>query len=122
MKKSDVIDQNVVVATEVVELTIEQQIAELNAKKLALKEEAKALKEKMMQEKVQLASEKAELKAKKIAELLQNQACFKENKTERIQKLLMEGKSNAQIKEETGYETKFICDTVWRIEKRLGMR
>lgn len=41
------------------------------------------------------------------------------SKTNEIRKCMQEGKINSQIMEETGYTNKFICDTTWRLERKL---
>ena len=44
----------------------------------------------------------------------------KQNKTQKVRECLLKGMSNQAISEETGFSTKFVCDTVWRIEQMVA--
>lgn len=99
------------------------QMAELLAQKLELDAKVKELKD---QEKVAKAEQKAEtakLRTEKLQELLLNGSVeIKENKSQKIRSLILDGKSKADIVILTGYSNKFCLDTIWRIEKELGLR
>jgi len=64
-------------------------------------------------------AEKAEQTAEKLSKMTFNN---KPNKTQAVREALAKGLSNADIAKETGFTTKFICDTVWRIEQMVAQQ
>ena len=116
-----------------VEKTVFEQLDTLKAEeaeaRAQLAEVSKIWKEKIAdlkvaQEKLEAehAEEIAAYRAEKIKEALLKATEKGENKTERIRKLVLEGKTKEQIKAETGYDNKTVLDIVWRIERSLGLR
>lgn len=102
-----------------------EQLAELNsllAEQKAIKDKIKLLKlEDIMSKKIEKENKSKE-KSEKIKELLlNNEIVVKENKSQKVRELLLQGKSKEEMKELLGYDNKFLLDTIWRIEKSLGL-
>ena len=97
-----------------------EQIRLLVEAKKQLEVANKELAEKAKLESQEQAKIKAEARSARIAELLNVEP--KVNKTQEVKILLLQGLDNKAIAEATGYSAKFILDTVWRIEKSLGLR
>lgn len=125
-KSLEVVNEVVVnEVNETLEQSIDRKKAELDtmlAEQKALKERIKALK---LNDVVNKKIEK-EAKAKEKAEriqmlLLNNEVVVKENKSQKVRELLLQGKSKAEMAELLGYDNKFLLDTIWRIEKALGL-
>jgi len=103
----------------------EEQKAELNSlleEQKAIKDKIKLLKlEDVMAKKIEKENKSKE-KSEKIKELLlNNEIVVKENKSQKVRELLLQGKSKDEMKELLGYDNKFLLDTIWRIEKSLGL-
>jgi len=114
-----------VVEVETLQQSIDRKKAELDtmlAEQKALKEKIKSLKlEDLVTKKVE-KEQKAKEKAERIRMLMLNkEVVVKENKSQKVRELLFAGKSKSEIAEATGYDNKFLLDTIWRIEKALGL-
>lgn len=126
-KQIEVVNEVVeVVEVETLQQSIDRKKAELDtmlAEQKALKEKIKALKlEDLVTKKVE-KEQKAKEKAERIQMLMLNkEVVVKENKSQKVRELLFAGKSKAEIAEATGYDNKFLLDTIWRIEKSLGLQ
>lgn len=125
-KKIEVVNEVIVnEVVETLEQSIERKKAELDAmlaEQKALKEKIKALKAEDIIAKKLEKEQKQKERAEKLQKLMQDGVVVvKENKSQKVRELLMQGMSKEQIKEETGYDNKFLLDTIWRIEKSLGL-
>lgn len=128
MKTKSIEVVNEVIVNEVpetLEQSIERKKAELDAmlaEQKALKEKIKALKAEDIIAKKLEKEQKQKERAEKLQKLMQDGVVVvKENKSQKVRELLMKGMSKEQIKEATGYDNKFLLDTIWRIEKSLGL-
>lgn len=113
--------------------TLEQKIIRIKAEQTAelnsLLEQQKAVKAKIKALKFEdVISRKLEKQAKSLEKsekikllLLNNEVVVKENKSQKVRELLLQGKSKEEMKELLGYDNKFLLDTIWRIEKSLGL-
>lgn len=90
-----------------------QMAEEKAAKKLALEE----MKVKMAEEKKAAREARIEeLKAKMQEINLDRNA----SKTDQVRECMLKGMKNSEIVAATGFSTKFICDTTWRLERQTS--
>ncbi len=75
-----------------------------------------AEKERIVKEKEKARQERAKLVAERLREYEANNVKPK-TKTDAVRELVLQGLTNPEIAKATGYGIKFVCDTVWRLER-----
>lgn len=104
----------------------EKRKAELLARKEARekerKEKAEARAKLLAEKEAEKEAKEAEkiARAKEVAEKLKSLEGQEKprTKTDAVRELIMQGLTNPEIAKATGYGIKFVCDTVWRLERQ----
>jgi len=99
------------------------ELAKLKAEKAKIEAKLKEIKAEAEAAKAEIKDAEAKAKASRLAEIMANGGIAKKvNKSEVLLGLMLQGKTRAQMEEETGYGKKFIIDVIWRLEKQYGLR